>query len=621
MSNYTSELDPDTIFPSISLPELNFDSWSTFFEFIIVILIIIIICYLAYKFYYGNNKYLNNQIQLPDFKNKTILDIFGKFAKEYPDFPALMVRKDNGNWTYVTYEDYYKNCVKFAKEINYWIGSKANVAILGFNSPAWFYSHLGSLMNMGTSIGMYPTSSGEICEYILNHAEVDVLVLEDTKQLEKLIGKNIPRVKLILYYSPISDELVKKFDIPIVSFGAFMDSTEKDKIKLKSKSNENDIATIIYTSGTTGDPKGVVISHKNIITTCESILTTIKDKLNISYGERFVSYLPLNHIAAQMMDIYIPICTLGIVWFADKDALRSTLVNTLKDARPTIFIGVPRVWEKMKEKIEEKVKSSYLPIILIRNKIVNELGLNKCKFCITAAAPISPETKDFFDSLNLPLHDIYGLSETTGPITISEIPIKNVRVKISQDGEILVKSKSVFKEYYKDPVSTKEAFIDSWFKTGDLGLIKNGHLFVTGRLKELIITSGGENIAPIPIEQKISSFIPELEHVVVIGDKQKFLTAILIPKMKNNKLSNEFKKIDPEIKTLKDLNTSKKFVDYINSNIDKVNKLSKSNANKIQKWIFIDSEFTVGQELTPTLKLRRYFINEKYKDKINKMYL
>lgn len=634
----TSESFDDKIFPSISFPTITEKGIYTFIEYLIIILIIIIFCYIIYRLFLNSKQgNLNNPplVQPPDLRSKTILDALQWYGKNYPDFPALMVRKDNGNWSYVTYEDYYKNCMKFAKEINYWVGSKAKVAILGFNSPAWFYSHLGSLLNLGVSVGMYPTSSPEICEFILNHSEVDVLVVEDCKQLEKIIGKDIPKLKLILYYSPVSDELVKGFKIPVVSFGAFMDSKEKNKIKLTGKPHPDDIATIIYTSGTTGDPKGVMVTHKNIISNIDSVLCTLQSKSNLklSNGERFVSYLPLNHIAAQTMDIYVPICTLGVVWFADKNALKSTLVNTLKDARPTIFIGVPRVWEKMQEKIEEKIQSSYisqnLPTVLTRNRIINELGLNKCKYCITSAAPISEQARDFFESLNLNLYDVYGLSEA-GVVCMSApgfnckgsvgIPIDDVRIKTDHDGEILVKSRSIFKGYFKDTMITKESFKNGWFKTGDIGYIKNNYLFVTGRKKELIITSGGENVPYLPIEQSLLKEIPGLDYAVVIGDRRKFLSVLIVPKMKGGILTNHFKKIDPEVKSPKDLNRSKIIADHINGSINRINEQSKSNASKIKKWVLIENEFTVGQEISPTLKLRRFFINEKYKNKINQLY-
>ena len=641
-SSESSFIDDDM---STDLPNLSTgNSLYTFIEYVVIIIIIIVICYIVYRVWFNKRETLNNNsnntkeiVQVPNLRNKTIIDVLQWCAETYPDFPALMVRKDNGNWSDITYENYYQKCLDFAKSVNYWVGPKAKVAIIGFNSPAWFYSHLGCLMNSGISVGMYPTSSPEICEYILNHAEVDVLVVEDSKQLEKLVGKDMSKLKLILYYSPISDELIKKFSIPVVSFGAFIESKETGKIKLPGNVSSDDTATIIYTSGTTASPKGVLITHKNIISNVDSVLQTLQSKstLKLENGERFVSYLPLNHIAAQMMDIYIPICIIGTVWFADRDALKSTLVNTLRDARPTVFIGVPRVYEKMQEKIEEKVQSSFisrnLPNILIRNKIINEIGLNKCKFCITSAAPISAATRDYFaNTLNITLYDAYGLSETSGPITLScpglncngsvGCPTSDVRIKIASDGEILVKSQSVFKGYYKDSKGTKEAFEGSWFKTGDIGYINDGFLFITGRKKELIITANGENIAQVPIEQELCKRMPELEYAVVIGDKRKFLSVILVPKMKDGEIAKCFKKIDPEIKSVKDLNTSSKIKEYVDGKINELNSGAKSNSCKVQKYFFVTKEFTVGAELTPTLKLRRNFISEKYKNKIDKLY-
>jgi long-subunit acyl-CoA synthetase (AMP-forming) len=466
---------------SLDFPEIDEGDIFTFVEYIIIVIIIIILGYIIYRLFFNQNPdvSLSSPVKMSGLQNsKNIIESLRWAAKSFPDSHALMIRKDNGVWLPVTYESYYQNCLNFAKIIKHWVGPKTNVAIIGFNSPAWFYAHLGTMMNSGIPVGMYPSNSSDACEFIMNHAKIDVLVVEDGKQLEKFVGKNIPMLKLILYYSPVSDELVKKFKIPVVSFGAFMDSIQPDSIELDKPGN--DIATIIYTSGTLGDPKGVMLTHKNIVSNINAILKTLqKNNLDLDSGERFVSYLPLNHIAAQTMDIYIPISVLGTVWFADKDALKSTLVNTLKDARPTVFVGVPRVWEKMQEKIDSKIQSNFisrnLPNILIRSRIVNEIGLDKCKFCITSTAPVSEKARDYFESLNLPLYDAYGLSETSGPITLSGpgfsckgsvgIPINDVRIRIADDGEILVKGKSVFKGYYRDKKGTEQAFADGWFKT------------------------------------------------------------------------------------------------------------------------------------------------------------
>jgi len=317
-------------------------------------------------------------------------------------------------------------------------------------------------------------------------------------------------------------------------------------------------------------------------------------------------------VAAQMMDIYVPLTSVGVVHFADKDALKGSLRDTMKDVRPTIFIGVPRVWEKIHEKIKNTEDPQRLINKLLVNKfIIQEMGLDKAKICITAAAPLSQESRDFFRDLGIELCDVYGMSETTGPISMgvpgcskgSGVPVLNI--KIDPDSkEILVKGDAVFKEYYKNKSATKEAFTKSgWFKTGDMGHIdRDGSLYVTGRIKDLIITAGGENISPIPIEQKLLSVLnldqKLFEYAVVIGDKRKFLSVLLVPTEATTTNANK---------------------DLIKTAIDETNKTAPNSTSTIKKYIIL-TEFDTNECLTPTLKLKRNVINDKYKNQIDGMY-
>jgi long-subunit acyl-CoA synthetase (AMP-forming) len=270
--------------------------------------------------------------------------------------------------------------------------------------------------------------------------------------------------------------------------------------------------------------------------------------------------------------------------------------------------------------------------MFIKGKIVKEIGLDRCKLCITAAAPISTETKNFFSSIGLTLYDVFGMSETTGPISMS-LPGKNIkessgrpvmRVMISKDGEILVKGNNLFEGYYGDKRSKKQYIKNGWFKTGDLGrLDSNGYLYITGRAKELIITAGGENISPAPIESSIHKHLMDLvDYVILIGDKRKFLSVLLVPKIDQHskKLNVNFRSIDKTIRNADECNYSSKLKETVQKAIDSANNLSHSNACKVQKWLFIENNFTVGNEITPTLKLRRSYINDKYKRQIDKLY-
>lgn len=582
---------------------------------VICVLMIIIICiYISAQT--GNTSNGNNILytELLEIKEQnTIIDQLRHVAKIYPDKIALKQKDRSKVWNDISYKEYYRNVERFAHAVRNFIGPNINTAIMGFNSPGWFYAHLGCMMNGGISVGLYTTSTKEICEYIFQNANIRLLVVEDSLQLEKFVDCDLGKIEMIIYYAPIDPKLRKKFSIPIVSIGSL---TKLKKITTLPK--PRDVATIIYTSGTTGEPKGVTLTHENIMLNLRSMLQMMKIKSSVKFNcnEQFVSYLPLNHIAAQMMDIYIPIGLSGTVWFADKNALKSSLGKTLVEVKPTIFTGVPRVWEKICEQVQEKVKSEGIKGSIVKmvapSYIVKELGLQNCKFAVSVAAPISEVSRDYLTSIGIKLYDIYGMSETCGPISISlpslskkdsvGMPIMKVRIEKEHEddlaGEILVKGKNLFIGYYGNKKAYQSSFKNEWFKTGDLGhLDQDGFLYVTGRLKELIITAGGENISPVPIESKLKEKLGKyFANIIVVGDKRKFLSLLL---------NEEIQKCDSET---------------IQKAIDNVNNLVESNASTIKKWTIIKTKFNIGDEVTPTLKLRRDFINKKYHKEINKMY-
>ena len=290
------------------------------------------------------------------------------------------------------------------------------------------------------------------------------------------------------------------------------------------------------------------------------------------------------------------------------------MIDNLFDIRPTIFVGVPRVWEKMKEKINENLENlklnhpikhtiSYYAYSLTKRKNIEEMGLDKCKLRMTAAAPIDQKTLSFFESLEIPLTNIYGMSESCGPISIV-LPkekggqiMPNLNIKITKSKEILIKGPIVTPGYYNNKKANLEGWTGKWFKTGDLGYLdKNRRLHITGRKKELIITKGGENIAPVPIEKEIENNIPECDYAVIIGNNRKYLSAILIPK-KGKKLTN------------------------IKNKINKINQQAPAQTHTIKKWIVLHNSFSINTgELTDTLKIKRHFIEIKYKKEIESMY-
>lgn len=540
------------------------------------------------------------------YKNSTILDILKTLSKNYKYDIALQYKQDN-MWKQITYNEYYKKVLNFAMATNYWLGSNANVAIIGTNSCGWFYSHLGCMLNGGSSIGIYPTATSDICQHILKNSNAQLLVVEDDIQLSKFIDIDISSLKMIIYYAPIKGDIIEKFKIPVVSMGNFM----LNKNKLIFTPKLNDIATIIYTSGTTGMPKGAVITHKNIMSSVKKLIEFYSLSNLKTYKEDIISYLPLNHIAGQLLDIYLPIATVSTVWFADKDALKGSLPITIKEVRPTIFAGVPRVWEKIADELTKNTNKIGIIGKIIKSiypkRILKGAGLDRCKLFITMAAPISIDAKKKLKDFGIKLYDIYGMSETTGPISISapnnykegSVGKPIMEIKISRNKEILVKGNNLFKEYNDDIKETKSSFINGWFRTGDLGYIDtDGFLYITGREKELIITTGGENISPLKIEEEIKKYFGNtIENAVVIGDKKKYLIAILNIKPTKKDIINNM--LETGLYTInKNFNTT----------------------NQIKKFLIIDTPFEIGKELTPTYKLRRNYINEAYKEKIENIY-
>lgn len=653
--------------------------------YIILFVLFVALFIIMYKYVFNNDIHQNdniNNILTQNFINKNIISILEDNSDKNPDFPALNVKNDS-SWISVSYEDYFNNVKQFALSLNNWLGEKCTVAIIGSNCPTWYYCHLGCIANNGVSVGIYSTSSSKTCEEIINDCDAKVVVVEDDEQLEKLVNINLKKVKLILYYSPVSVNLLKSFaegSIPVVSFGVFMEKysqTKKEKLnkkwnKIRASYIDNQAVTIIYTSGVTGKSKGVVLTHNNISSMIKMLFSTINNRFAISgltfnFGERFVSYLPLNHIAAQTMDIYAPICLTGTVWFADKNALKGnnkSLITTIKDAKPTIFVGVPRIWEKFADQIKHisnnssygfftnklfNILSTISPKFAPKNKVLQELGLDECKYCISTGAPISDDTIEYFESFDVNIYNIYGLSETTGPITISlpnykrhgsvGILLDGLRMKINMDGEILVKGNSISSTYYKNKNMTKKAFHKEWFKTGDIGYIDKGYLFITGRKKEIIISAGGENISPMLIENNIKKYLPDFEYALVVGNKKKYLTVLLFPKsdekiyskyesynhlygpndiFKSEELinanANSNSNIDIDIINMKEIHN------YVNNKINQVNKLAPNNSHKIQKWEIIIDKFNIGDELTPTHKIKRSFLYKKFNKEIEKLY-
>jgi len=487
------------------------------------------------------------------------------------------------------------------------VGPGDCVSIVGPNRPESVMADLGALAAGAVPAPIYPTLTAEQARYIADHSGAKVAVVSDEAQERKLQGTSLRHFVRLTSWE---------------DFLARGDGTPDSAVEARLSSiGPDDVATLIYTSGTTGPPKAVMLTHRNLAFAAETavrVAQTTPDDL-------LVSYLPLSHVAEQVISIHLPTMSGGAVWFCDE---LERLPDVLRAARPTIFFGVPRVWEKMQARIEETVRGASplrrklfawarasrgkLADRIVLSKVRAALGLDRARFCVTGAAKMSRPTLDFFDSLGIPLLDIWGMTESTAmgsgnlpwarkPGTIGR-PEEGVEIKLAPDGEILTRGPHVFKGYYKDARATQEALDpDGFLHTGDVGEFdSDGFLRITDRKKELLITSGGKNVSPQNIEGLLGR-IQGVSQAVVVGEGQKYLAALIVP-------DRPERAEDPH------------FVAEVGRGIERVNG-QLAQYETIKRFRVLPAQFSVESgELTPTLKLKRKVISQKFAREIDELF-
>jgi len=621
----------------------------------------------------------------------TVMKVFQDTVAKFGDRDALHVKRsriEDGQvvyddaWTKWTFKEYYNDVIRFAKALtHYGFQQHKCINIIGFNSPEWVIANMGAIAAGGIAAGIYTTNNAEACHYVAEHSEAEVVVVEDVKQLNKFISiqKDLPKLKALVMWTGEVPEGTQ-CGVPIHTFSQFL--------ALGAEISDNDInaridatlpghcATLIYTSGTTGPPKAVMISHDNLTWTSKRFMDDLPVRL--THEERSISYLPLSHVAAQMLDIHCPITVGSRCYFARPDALKGSLKGTLSEVRPTYFFGVPRVWEKFYEtmmalgrsttgikksigswakgKGAEKTRLNQFgngggapsgfgcANALILKKVKNALGLNECKLCFVGAAPISTDILQYFGSLDIPIYELFGQSECTGPHTtnfagqwkIGSIgkTMSGTSTKVVESNkEYCYKGRHVFMGYMKMPDKTAETIdAEGWLHSGDVATADNdGFWSITGRIKELIITAGGENVAPVLIEDEIKRELPAIGNVMVIGDKRKYLTCVigLRTEVDENgrpmeKLTGDSERLGKEFgskaTTWKEASTDEVWLKHIEEGITRANAKAISNAQKVQKFKIVEDFSEKGGELTPTLKLKRSVAAEKHSALIEEMY-
>ncbi|CAD8094982.1 unnamed protein product [Paramecium sonneborni] len=617
----------------------------------------------------------------------TIPEAFKQDCTLFLNKPAFSYKRNKIQQS-MSYGAYYSAVLDFASaliEIN--VTELSAVNIIGFNAPEWNIAFMGSIHAHNLPVGIYTTNNPEACFYVSQHSECELLIADTREQLKKYltIWDRLPKLKAVVLYN---DNVNHITNIPtnrkVYNWNDFLEIGKKSKNLNLVEERYNQLqpgncCTLIYTSGTTGNPKGVMLSHDNYMFTVAQHLK----KYKIDDEIRIVSYLPLSHVAAQLVDIVGIFRWGGHLYYANPDALQGSLIVTLKEVRPTFFLGVPRVWEKIYEEMQKVGKSNGfiknliakwakqlgkdgtfaqthnqqpptcfgLAESIVYKQVKKALGLDKAVYLLFGAAPLSPEIREYFLSLNMYLINAYGMSECGGVQTLS-LPedfekfdsffmksagkaLEGTIMKIQNadkdgNGEICYKGRHIFMGYYKDDQSTKQTIDeDGFLHSGDVGRIdKNGNLIITGRIKELIITAGGENIAPILIENEVKNNLEFVSNCMVIGDNRKYLAILLTLKQDQSQVG----KLAPEVisefnaqgslaTTVEDAKLDPIIQRYIQRLIDKTNSSVISQAQQIRKWTIIEGDFTIETgELTPTLKLKRKIVEKKWQGEIERMY-
>jgi long-chain acyl-CoA synthetase len=593
----------------------------------------------------------------------TVITMFRERARKSGDRDAFKVKR-NGEWSGITWREYEDLVRRVANGLlSLGLDRGDNIAIISLNRPEWHAADVGIMSLGAVTVPIYVTNSPPQVAYIVGHSESKAIFVENAGQLDKILKTRgeLPALQKVIIFDPegaTPADFVMSWDDLLAAgeqYGAANPSAVDERA---SAVKPEDLATLVYTSGTTGPPKGAMLSQGNIVWTCGAL-----DKvLHVSPEERKLSYLPLSHIAERMVGHFTHLYGGGETWFAESI---DTLREDLGACKPTIFFGVPRVWEKfyaglvafienlpeerreaveqavqlglkrveahqagttLPPELEEKYQEADKAVFALARGL---LGLDQAHALVSGAAPINIEILRFFHAIGLPVAEVYGQTEDNGPTSINPPdairigtvgpPIPGVEVKIAEDGEVLVRGGNVGLGYYKNPEASRELIDEEgWMHSGDVGEFdEKGYLRITDRKKDLIITAAGKNIAPQVIENMLKHS-PWISQSVVIGDRRPFLTALLT--LDQEKVTGYAEQKGIAFSDFAELSRHPDVQQLVDVAVAEVND-QLARVEQVKKWIVLDRDFAQEHdEMTPTMKVRRKAIVEKYGDLIESMY-
>jgi long-chain acyl-CoA synthetase len=564
-----------------------------------------------------------------------------------------------GEWEEISYNSLGEQIRLVARALlEYRVNEGDMVGIFSQNRPEWAIADFGILSVKGVSVPIYATNTARQAEYIVNDARIKTIFVGDQGQYNKVKSffDSSPYLENIIVFDNAvilqGDESIHFKEFLRLGEGSTRDNEVEQRL---GKVSSDDIATLIYTSGTTGDPKGVILTHANFFHQFHAV----DENFDVDSEDRSLCFLPLSHVYERIWSYYV--FNKGVVNNYVEDPKR--VIEYFQEVKPTVMVSVPRLYEKIystvfdrlerastfKKKLfmwaieiggkyryalkEKRFIGFYLRLchriadMLVLKKIRDIVGGPK-KFFSAGGAPLSRDIEEFFFAADLLVCQGYGLTEsspmisynTPGDFKFGTVgkPVPGCEVKISDSGEILARGPNIMKGYYNKPEETEQTIVDGWLKTGDVGTIdEEGFLIITDRIKDLIITSGGKNIAPQHIETAVGKD-HYIEQIAVIGDRRKFVSALVVPSF--DALEEYARENNIAFSTREELINKEEIINFYAKRIETQSE-ELANFERIKKFTLLSSEFTQdGDELTPTLKIKRKVVAEKYSDIIDTMY-
>lgn len=602
---------------------------------------------------------------LPELPELTLPQMLREHALAQPDRTAIR-QKDFGIWQVTTWRGYYDRSCDVAHGLrDLGLGNGGHVAVLSENRIEWVLAQMGAGLRGAITVGVYPTSPAPEVAYVLGHSEAEIVICEDQEQVDKVLEtrSELPALRRIVV---IETKGMRGYpdDLPpdlIVSFKDLETRGRSDRAQapdlvddIMASQSLSDIALMIYTSGSTGKPKGAMLSYANL----RAQALAVTERLGFGHGDSHLSYLPLCHVAEQMMTVMVPTYHASVVNFGE--SLR-TVQEDLREVAPTVFLGVPRIWEKLhaaihigmiesggwRRRLYERALADCAPMatvppaerpwrarlrflfwyLLVFRALQNFVGLRRTRMAMTGAAPIPPDIVRFFRTIGLPLVEVYGATETSCvvigqrmnrlvPGAVGE-PVANADIRLDDTGELLLRGDLVFAGYYRNDAATRDTIRDGWLHTGDVFAVEDGQYRVVDRMKDIMITAGGKNLSPSEIENTVKAS-PYIKECIVNGEARKFVSALI--QIDYDTTAKWAEEQGIAYTTFRSLAENPKVRALVEAEVASAN-AQLAQVSNIRKFHLLTKELDHDDgEVTATMKVRRASIAEKYQAEIEALY-